>query len=545
MRIGNTSFFLNTILVNMLRLTIIVFLGFALIGGCSNTAENDTGQTLRFKDVTTQVGFDYEHGYIGGAETQSDLIAGGVAAGDYNNDGWVDIYAMRGDIGPNLLFRNMGDGTFKEVGALAGLDVSGTKGSGPTFVDIDGDGFLDLFIGGVENSPVMIFRNLGNGVFSDITESAGIFVTRPNTFSAAFGDYDLDGDLDLLLTHWSESIGGLASEHLWRNNGNATFMDVSEESGIASTFIEKDFTFTPNFVDINNDGLPDILLAADFLTSTIFHNQGDGNFVNATTPVFTDENGMGAAIGDYDNDGDLDFFVSSIYDPNGVAEGGWGVSGNRLYRNMGNGIFEDATDESGVRQGYWGWGSCFADLNNDGHLDLIHVNGFGFSPTDPAREFFNDPTRLFISNGDGTFTERSMELGLVDTGQGRGILCFDYDRDGDIDIFVSNNQQSPRLFRNDGGNSLNFINIKLIGLPPNTNGVGARILLTSDSKTQIRELRCGSNFVSQNPVDAHFGLGDIDTIDNIQVLWPDGETTNLDNVVANQFLVISHPQVSN
>ncbi|TDI89067.1 MAG: CRTAC1 family protein, partial [Candidatus Dadabacteria bacterium] len=409
-----------------------------------------------------------------------------------------------------------------------------------------GDGFLDLFIGGISPTGVSFFLNNGDGTFSNITAGAlETAVLSKNTFSAAFGDYDHDNDLDLFMTHWGRrgvlDLGD-TSEHLWRNNGDTTFTDVSIASGIASTYQgEPDFTFSPTFADINNDGYLDILIAADFLTSEVFINQKNGTFINTTNPnVIIDQNGMGAAVGDYDNDGDLDWFVSSIFLPDDPKE----RYGNRLYRNNGDGTFEDVTVAAGVDHGFWGWGSCMYDFDNDGNLDLLHVNGFGFPPDgDGAPEFFADPTRLFISNGNGTFTERALELGLDDTGQGRGIVCFDYDKDGDIDIFITNNNQSPKLFRNDGGNTNNFLSIKLNGLSPNREGVGSRVTITVNNQNQIRELRVGSNFVSQNPVRAHFGLGNAELVNLVQVDWADGETTVLQNVSSNQFLEIDHPNL--
>ena len=226
---------------------------------------------------------------------------------------------------------------------------------------------------------------------------------------------------------------------------------------------------------------------------------------------------MGAAVGDFDNDMDLDWFVSSIWAAaETTAFQRVGITGNRLYRNDGGGNFDDATEQSGVRNGSWGWGACFMDFNNDGYLDIFHVNGFGLEPFE-APEFFNDRSRLFVSNGDGTFSEVAIELELIDTGEGRGIVCFDYDKDGDIDIFIANNGQSPSLFRNDGGNNNNFINIKLGGISPNTEGIGARVYIEVKGGKQMREIQAGSNFVSQNPAVAHFGISDAEIIDNIQV----------------------------
>ncbi len=544
----------------ILSILLIIVMSIGLIGGCGGSGGNsgnnsgENNSTIIFTDVTSVAGFNYSHGYINAIESEPQLISGGVAAGDYDNDGWVDLYIVRGSIGPNLLFKNTGNGSFQEVGQFAGVDISGAIGSGPTFADFSGDGFLDLFIGGISfvNKP-SLFLNNGNGTFSNISSGQALAeLASSSTYSAAFGDYDLDGDLDLYITHWNSTILNGSSEHLWRNNGDNTFTDVSIASGITDAYNQikepdflPNFGFAPNFADINNDGYPDILIAGDFGTSQIFINQKNGTFLNTTDPdVVTDENGMGAAVGDYDNDGDLDWFVSSIYDPNMMADGNWGISGNRLYRNKGDGTFENVTLEAGVEHGFWGWGSCMYDFNNDGNLDIAHVNGFGFAPGIPmTAEFFQDPTRVFISNGNGTFTEKALELGLDDTGQGRGIVCFDYDRDGDIDLFIANNSQSPKLFRNDGGNNNNFLSVNLNSPSPNTEGVGARVTVTTGNKVQMRELRAGSNFVSQNPVLAHFGLGGSKLIDEVQVRWLDGQITVLQNVAPNQFLTIDHPNL--
>ena len=194
------------------------------------------------------------------------------------------------------------------------------------------------------------------------------------TIAAAAADYDRDGDLDLFTARWGTLDGGAEANgaphpasHLWRNNGDLTFTAIDQMAGLAGLQTFPDNTFTPNFADINGDGWPDLLVVADFGESRVFLNQRDGTFRDATTDVISERNGMGAAVGDYDNDGDLDWFVSGISDPNGIPEGNWGANGNRLYRNRGDGSFDDATDEAGVREGYWGWGSCFADFDNDGY----------------------------------------------------------------------------------------------------------------------------------------------------------------------------------
>jgi len=506
--------------------SLVLLMGAILMGAIPAAAAE--AQTWRFTEVTAQAGVLYPTGYGGGITTPPRMMAGGVAAGDYDGDGRVDLYVIRGDIGPNLLLRNRGDGTFEEVGAAAGLALA--SGSGPTFADFDGDGRLDLIVGGIDNAVSVCFRNVGGGRFVEVPSAMGVATAPSDVYSTAFGDYDRDGDLDLATTHW----GSFPHPRLWRNNGGA-FVEVSAAAGLAAGPAQI-YSFTPNFADVNSDGWPDLLLSADFGTSQYYLNNRDGTFTRATTSVISDENGMGSAIGDYDNDGDLDWFVSSIWDPNGFAESGWGITGNRLYRNRGDGTFEDATDQAGVRRGYWGWGSTFADFNNDGYLDLFHVNGFVQQAA--LSEFGADPARLFVSNGDGTFTQRAEELGIADTGQGRGVACFDYDQDGDLDIFITNTGQPTKLYRNDGGNALNFLDVKLRGIAPNTEAIGARIYLTVNGVTQMRELRAASNFVSQDPTGAHFGLGTATTVPLVRVVWPDGAVTNRSNVAANGVLTI-------
>jgi hypothetical protein len=199
------------------------------------------------------------------------------------------------------------------------------------------------------------------------------------------------------------------------------------------------------------------------------------------------------------------------------------------------------TEAAGVRRGFWGWGSTFADLDNDRHLDRFHVNGFG-NPDAPAHaEYLADPARLFVSNCDGTFSERAAELGVDDTGQGRGLTAFDHDRDGDLGLFVSNYDGPPRLFRNEEGNASTFLVVKLRGRAPNTEAIGARVSVTVGDTTQLRELRAGTNYVSQDPAEAHFGLGSTTSVDELRVVWPDGTTAVQRNVRANRFLVLSAP----
>ncbi|HEX6131540.1 MAG TPA: FG-GAP-like repeat-containing protein, partial [Actinomycetota bacterium] len=448
----------------------------------------------------------------------------------------------RGDIGPNLLYRNLGNGSFQDVAASAGVAVT-MKTCGATFADYDGDGWLDLFVLGFDFQPSKLFRNLGNGTFQDVTAASGLGnLTRENNVSASLGDYDRDGDLDLFVTHWDGGKQLVASDqHLWRNEGNGTFTHVGPAASgihIDPPGAEIDVSFTPNFTDVDSDGWPDILLAADFGQSQVFANDGDGTFTAVTDEnVVTDQNGMGAAICDFDHDGDLDWFVTSIYDPSESK------NGNRMYRNAGGApavAFADGTDDAGTRIGHWGWGASCQDFNNDGHPDIFHVNGFDSSITNKAYNE-TDPALLYVANGDGTFDDEAAARGIADTGRGLGVVSFDYDRDGDLDVFLTNNRAAPKLYRNDGGNLQSRLTVKLAGRAPNREGIGSRVLVTVNGVTQMQELRAGSNFTSQDPAEAHFGLGAATVVPTVRVEWLAGGSTTLTNVAANQTITVTEP----
>ncbi|MGI9262558.1 MAG: CRTAC1 family protein, partial [Woeseiaceae bacterium] len=411
--------------------------------------------------------------------------------------------------------------------------------------DIDSDGDLDLFVGAIEGDSNYLFRN-DSGTFTDVTANSGIVVAAENSISASFSDYDLDGDLDLFLAHWGNDQQA-DTETVWDNNGDGTFTSTSIPTGIADQIITVtgssrfvDYTFAPMMSDIDRDGDPDILFASDFVTSKVFLNNGDATFTDITDRnVIIDRNGMGSAANDYDNDGDMDWFVTSIFEPSQPNNPN---PGNRLYRNDGNGVFADVTDAAGVADGGWGWGVCMEDFDNDGDVDIFHVNGWW--QNDPrtdvnSYEFASDMIRYFESQGDGTFVETAENAGLNDTGQGRGVACFDSDRDGDLDLVITNNldDDSVVFYRNELAGSNHYLTVKLNGSGMNTDAIGAMIEITDGTRTQIREIRASNHFVSQNPAEAHFGLGAATSVD-MTIFWPGGGQTVMNGVAADQFLTV-------
>ncbi|MEM9532190.1 MAG: CRTAC1 family protein [Pseudomonadota bacterium] len=497
-----------------------------------------------FRDVTDASGIAFTVGYLSAMSNP-------------------EVPQIRGDRAANLLYRNDGNLVFTNVAEAAGVAHTRSNNrvwrhSSPAFADLDGDADLDLLIPGLDGDPTLLLANQGDGTFVDQTAGSGFdTMTARFTLSTALGDYDRDGDLDVLFGHWGTPRNLVAgpgdTEHLWRNESSAgqlRFRSVSSEAGISPSIMTNDDplitqrafdnTFTPTFANINDDPWPDILIAGDFNFSQYFMNLQDGTFLNATDfNVIIDGNGMGSAVGDYDGDGDVDWFVSSI-----MAVGDESMPahlsriGNRLYRND-DGMFYDATDEAEVASGGWGWGSCFMDFNNDGNLDLYQTNGW----LDFAEygDFDADATRAFLSDGDGTFVESAEALGLDDTEQGRGVVCADLDKDGDADILQLHmgGLNAATLWMNESDN--NFLTVTLRGKPPNTQAIGARIVAGVGGRDRLRAVNLGSNFASHNPPVQIFGLGTSSQVDTLTVYWPDGRKTLMRAIGANQHLVVEHP----
>ena len=513
-----------------------------------------------FTDVTSAAGLSYHQHLVQGAtscvflDCEPDRMTGAAAVGDVDGDVDLDVYVTRLDA-PGILFVNRGDGTFRNGTKRAHLDSALIQGNGVAFGDIDNDGDLDLLVttlaGGFDgfNERNHLFTNRGDGVFTEeaMTRGAAGRAAPRKIYSATFGDYDRDGWLDLHTTEWAP--GQRSNSRLLHNRGAAApgfFEDVTETAGVRLDGVHG---FASAISDLDGDGWPDLAVAADFGTSQLFWGNGDGTFTNGTRAagVGTDENGMGSTFGDYDGDGDFDWFVTSIYDPARTCETqrcNWGTTGNRLYRNDGGRVFSDATDAAGVRNGYWGWGTAFFDYDNDGDLDLVMTNGVRFPSTSIDQPYIGDPMRLWRNDGGGTMSEVSAGSGIDDTRSGKGLVVFDYDDDGDLDIFVVNNGGYPRLYRNNVGSNLSWLRVDAVGSSSNADGIGTRVIVQEEASgpKQIRQIGSVTHFLGQSESIAHFGFGDGSApIASVEVHWPSGKTQLLTNVARNTTLVVHEP----
>jgi len=491
-----------------------------------------------------------------GTLCDAERMTGGAAAGDFDGDGATDLLVTRLD-GHDLLFRNRGDGTFEEVSAQAGLERWNLQTNGAAWGDVDNDGDLDLFVTTVGDTRHYLFINDG-GVFTEQGLERGTAVEtgdRRIGFSASFGDYDLDGFLDLHVTEWrpSQLVGeAVAGVRLLRNLGAESpgfFEDVTEAAGVLmegvvsqtqAQLTEGTFAFGSTFVDLDGDGWPDLAVASDFGTSRLFWNNRDGTFSDGTlaAQVGTAQNAMGTTFGDYDADGDLDWFVTSVFSlqrgsPGGDEEGT--KDGNRLFRNDGGRRFSDATDEADVRDGSWGWGAAFFDADNDGDLDLTMTNGMLMMPGYGA-----DAMRYWENDGRGRFRSMSTAAGLDDIEDGKGLLVFDADNDGDLDVFVVNNASEPRFYRNETRGAGRWLRLSLEGTISNRQGLGARVsVFASGLPEQIREMGVSSHFLGQSEDALHFGLDQASRVD-IVIRWPaSGLVTTLNDIPANSWIHVT------
>jgi enediyne biosynthesis protein E4 len=522
----------------------------------------------RFVDVTRQAGIHFRHENAASPQKfMIETMGAGCAWIDYNRDGLLDLYLVNGAEtaafkpsrpSRSALYRNNGDGTFTDVTASAHVGAEGLFGMGVAVGDYDNDGYPDLMVLGYGRS--ILYHNNGDGTFSDVTSRAGVANAGKWASSAAWFDYDNDGRLDLAIANyvdWTPERNfycggqgpGLRSychpddyngtpPTLYRNNGDGTFTDVSEPSGLAKHPSNGLGIVT---LDYDGDGRQDILIANDGRANSLFHNNGDGTFTESAYEAGiavgedgTTEAGMGIDAADASGKGWQDLIVTHLDQQQ-----------TRFYRGLGHGMFEDAT--AAAKLGYAtfqfsGFGVRFLDFDNDGWPDIFIAAGHVLDNI--ARYHtgvsWAEPKLLFRNIGRGIFADVSASLGpdLQAPTVSRGLAVGDYDNDGDVDVLVSNNGGAPQLLRNDGGNANHWLEVLLVGTRSNRDGVGARLKLTSGDWSMTAQRMGGMSYQSAQDPRLHFGLGSRTRVDALEIRWPSGSLTRLTNVAANQILTI-------
>ncbi|PYP90400.1 MAG: CRTAC1 family protein [Candidatus Angelobacter sp. Gp1-AA117] len=548
-----------------------LLLSFVLVFQAGAPAAQNSQPVVRFEEIAAKAGMRVQHHTHTFHGKNADVLhmftSGGaaVAVGDYDNDGFEDIFITDSDTGkPNHLFHNNGNFTFTDVAAKAGV----AGGNDPLSVvsdalwfDYDNDGKLDLLIARF-GTPIL-YHNEGNGKFKDVTATSGLNKFGNSIAVIAF-DYDNDGYLDLLFGNYFKPVNllDLKDPHvlpndldnatngggvtLWRNTGKGSFEEVTQKAGLANV---TGWVLDVGHGDLNNDGLQDIYIACDYGTDHVFLNNGNGTFREITEKAtgWDTKKGMNVDVADYDNDGWMDIYVTNITDE-------YMKECNMLWHNNADGTFTDVSRETGTCDTGWGWAAKFADFDNDGWQDLFVVNGLrsagpesyvplilpvittpGLDITDPGNwpDIGNrtwsgyQKKRLFRNLANGTFKEISAEAGVDNQFDGRGIGIGDFDNDGRLDMVQTNADQPLLLFHNVSERTGNWIELKLIGTKSNRDAIGARVKVAAGGITQIREVDGGNGYAGQSTRRVHFGLGGATTINHIEIRWPSGRVESV------------------
>ena len=507
---------------------------------------------VTFKNVARQSGIDFQHtnGRVGN-RYMLEVKGSGVAFLDYDNDGFLDIYAVSGnnlpgarsDVPPtNRLYRGSGDGSFTDVTERAGVGDQG-YGHGVACADYDNDGDQDIYV--TNYGPNVLYRNDGDGTFTDISKTAGVAGRGVWSASAAFCDFDHDGLLDLYVTNYVVYDTRMSvplprrpfyydaePDVLYRNNGDGSFTDVTQRAGIGSS---KGKGLGIVCLDYDADGDLDAYVANDSVSNFLYRNDGHAAFRDVT--LFsgtglngdgTAEAGMGVDAGDYDDDGDMDILVVNYQ----------GES-NTLYANQGKGFFIDNTSPANLAAASLPrttFGAAFLDFDNDGDLDIFAANGGTFED----RADYAQSNQLFENLGGGRYEEVSSKAGSYFGVEAvsRGAAFGDYDNDGDVDVLVGNMNGLLDLLQNQGGNRQNWLLVKTIGTKSNRDGIGARIRIWAPNFVRIKDVKSAYSIVSSNDLRVHFGLGGLSRIQKLEIRWPSGLLETVENVPANRLIIL-------
>jgi enediyne biosynthesis protein E4 len=519
-------------------------------------------ESVQFVNVAERAGVSFKH--ENGASPEKfmpETMAGGALIFDYNNDGLPDLFFVNGgsfvDKGVaagarHRLYRNIGEGKFADVTESSGIGISGF-GMGACSADYDNDGWVDLYVTAFGSNR--LYHNTGKGTFTDVTPSAGVAAGLWST-SCAFGDIDNDGDVDLYVTRYVDfapdnnryctlienvrsychpNVYKGLTDILYRNNGDGTFTDITRAAGVERVGNGLGVVFG----DYDDDGWSDIFVANDTSPNFLFHNKGKGVFeeVGLWTGVAVGSDGkplagMGTDMGDVNGDGLLDVFVTNL---DGQT--------HSLYKNLGKGLFADVTFPSGIGEvtlPFVGFGTAFIDYDNDGDLDLVVANGDVIDNVKRLRDStsYEQLNLLLRNDGTGRFTSVGPRSGpgFALKKASRALATGDLDNDGDEDLLISNVGGTADVLQNDGGNHKNSILIRTIGSTSNRDGIGARLSLFVGGKVLVRYVKAGSSYLAQNDLRIHFGLGDAQRADRLEIRWPSGARDTIEAVPANQIL---------